>query len=243
MPVRAIYRRAMDRDEVTINPTTGLRLPAAKGKRDRIAPPQEATRLLAEVPEGERALWATAFYAGLRVDELFALRWEDVDLDGGVIRVERSYDPKERQFIDVKSSASERNVPIPRVLRKFLMEHRKASGRREELVFGTDGETPFAYQAHRRHALSAWREWNKAETKRAEEEDRKPDLFSPIGFHEARHTFASLMIAAGVNMKAISTYMGHASITITMDRYGHLLPDSEKDAADKLDAYLAAVGP
>ena len=58
------------------------------------------------------------------------------------------------------------------------------------------------------------------------------------GPHECRHTFASLMIAAGVNAKALSTFMGHASITITLDRYGHLFPGSEDEAAGLLDAYL-----
>ena len=60
-----------------------------------------------------------------------------------------------------------------------------------------------------------------------------------IGLHEARHTFASLMIATGVNAKALSTYLGHSSITITMDRYGHLMPGNEEEAAGLLDAYLA----
>jgi integrase len=60
----------------------------------------------------------------------------------------------------------------------------------------------------------------------------------PITLHEARHTFASLMIAAGVNAKALATYMGHASVTITLDRYGHLMPGNEGEAAALLDAYL-----
>ncbi|HJR50235.1 MAG TPA: tyrosine-type recombinase/integrase, partial [Gemmatimonadales bacterium] len=61
---------------------------------------------------------------------------------------------------------------------------------------------------------------------------------APIGLHEARHTFASLAIAAGVNAKALSVYMGHASVTITLDRYGHLFPGNENEAAGLLDAYL-----
>jgi len=61
-----------------------------------------------------------------------------------------------------------------------------------------------------------------------------------ITLHECRHPFASLMIAAGVNAKALSTFMGHANISITLDRYGHLMPGSEAEAADLLDAYLAA---
>ena len=54
-----------------------------------------------------------------------------------------------------------------------------------------------------------------------------------------RHTFASLMIGAGVNAKAIATYMGHASITITLDRYGHLMPGDEEQAAGLLDDFLS----
>jgi len=65
---------------------------------------------------------------------------------------------------------------------------------------------------------------------------------SPIGLHECRHTYAAFMIAAGVTPKALSTYMGHSSITVTLDRYGHLLPGSEAHAADLLDAYLADPG-
>jgi integrase len=56
--------------------------------------------------------------------------------------------------------------------------------------------------------------------------------------HECRHTFASMMIAAGVNAKSLSTYMGHANIAITMDRYGHLMPGNEQEAAGLLDGYL-----
>lgn len=52
----------------------------------------------------------------------------------------------------------------------------------------------------------------------------------PLGFHEGRHTFASIGIAAGLNAKTLSTYLGHATITITLDRYGHLMPGSEVEA-------------
>jgi integrase len=52
----------------------------------------------------------------------------------------------------------------------------------------------------------------------------RDDALEPAILHGARHTFASLLIAAGVNIKAVSTFMGHASVTITLDRYSHLLP-------------------
>jgi len=63
-----------------------------------------------------------------------------------------------------------------------------------------------------------------------------------VTFHDRRHTYASLMIAAGCNAKALSTFMGHSSIQITMDRYGHLMPGSEEEAAGLLDAYLTKAG-
>jgi integrase len=59
-----------------------------------------------------------------------------------------------------------------------------------------------------------------------------------LGFHEARHTYASIAIAAGLNPKTLSTYMGHSTITITFDRYGHLMPGSEDEARALLNSYL-----
>jgi integrase len=93
-------------------------------------------------------------------------------------------------------------------------------GRSEGLVFGTGAETPFT-PSNVWRACTAW--------KRMNEERARQNLapIEPLGLHEARHTFASLMIAAGVNAKALSSYMGHASITITLDRYGHLMPGNE----------------
>ena len=99
------------------------------------------------------------------------------------------------------------------------------SGRQAGLVFGTSYTQPFTPSNVRKRANAAWTRAGLA----------------PIGLHECRHTFASLMIAAGVNAKALSTYMGHSSVTITLDRYGHLLPGNESEAADLLDAYLARV--
>jgi integrase len=214
--------RAVNRGEVAVNPTLGLELPAVRGQRDRIASPEEATKLLAVLPEADRALWVTAFYSGLRRGELAALRWEDIDLASGVIRVERAYDLKSRCLVEVKSRKGRRRVSILAVLREVLIDHKLNSGRTEGLVFGRDGEKPFDPSSLRARALTAW--------KRAGLE--------PIGLHECRHTYASINIAAGVNAKTLSTLMGHSSITITLDRYGHLMEGAEDEAADLVNAYL-----
>ncbi|HEX2127260.1 MAG TPA: hypothetical protein VHF45_11955 [Thermoleophilaceae bacterium] len=93
LPLRTIYRQALALDEVAVNPTAGVQLPAVRGKRERIASPAEAARLIASLPQRDRAVWATAMYAGLRSGELQALTDELVDLDSDVIRVQWSWDP------------------------------------------------------------------------------------------------------------------------------------------------------
>lgn len=231
MPIRAIFRRALSRGDIVVNPTAGLELPAVRGRRERRATPEEAALLIGALPEGDRALWATALYAGLRSGELRALRWEDIDLPAGIIRVERSWDQQAGE-IEPKSRAGTRTVPIASVLREHLIAHRLRSGRAIGLAFGRDADRPFTTTCVYDRAAKAWSTLN------AERAENELDALESIGLHECRHTFASLMIAAGVNAKALSTYMGHASITITLDRYGHLMPGNEKDAAGLLDTYL-----
>ena len=143
-PLRTIYRRAIRRDEFTgVDPTKGLELRRPEGRRDRIATPEEAEALLAALPESERALWATALYAGLRRGELRALRVSDVDLPARVIRVERGWDDKEGEQ-GVKSAAAKRRVPILDVLAPILATHLLRVGRSgDDLVFGKTDAAPF----------------------------------------------------------------------------------------------------
>jgi integrase len=220
LPLRAIYKQAMEVGTVAVNPTTGLRMPAVRGGRDRIAPPEECARLLAALPQRDRALWAAAMYGGLRRGGLMALRIEDIDLGAGVIHVRRGWDAKEGEI--ATKSGKDRRVPIAGILRDYLDEQLLGLDWQEGLVFGTRPASPFAVRWLIDRANKAW---TKAKLQR-------------ITLHECRHTFASLMIAAGVNAKALQTYMGHANISVTMDRYGHLMPGNEAEAAGLLDAYL-----
>ena len=176
MPLRVIFRRAIEDGDLAVNPTGHLRLPAVRGRRERIASPEEAQRLLAALPDRDRAVWATALYAGLRRGELMALRWEDVDLAKGVIHVERAYDEKERVHVEPKSRAGRRTVPIVGALRDELLAHKAREGRDSGLVFGSSRGQPFVTSNLWRRAQVAWRRAG----------------LDPIGLHEARHTFASI---------------------------------------------------
>lgn len=239
-PLQAIYRHAVRREVVSVNPTRDLELPAANGRRERIASAAEASTLLEVLRPEDRALWATAFYAGLRRGELRALRWADVDLGRSEIRVARSWDDREGAQAP-KSEAGKRTVPILAVLRDYLDALKISSERDgEDLVFGRSATVPFSPSTAREGAQRAWERVNKAERKAAEDEDRKPALLAPITLHECRHTFASLLIDAGVNAKAIQTFMGHATIEMTFGQYGHLMPGSREQARELVDAYLDA---
>lgn len=224
MPLRVIFRRAVEDGDVAVNPCTHLRLPAVRGRRERIASPEEAERLLAALPAHDRPIWATALYAGLRRGELMALRWADVDLANGVIRVERAYDDKARVEVEPKSRAGRRTVPI-----------RRSASRHPRRAQGGPASNRWA-RVRRRYAVPA------VEPLAPSAASGKRTGLEPIGLHEARHTFASVLIAAGVNAKAITTYMGHASIQTTYDLYGKLMPGSEAEAAALVDAYLARAG-
>jgi integrase len=220
-PLQVIYRRAIEDGDVAVNPCERLRLPAARGRRERIASPSEAAAVIAALRPEDRALWGCAFYAGLRRGELRALVWDDVDLADRLIRVERSMSGH-GETGGPKSRAGRRSVPIVAVLRDLLVEHKLVMRRDSGLVFGSSTTQPFTPTAVRKRALTAWRRVK----------------LDPIGLHECRHTFASLLIAAGVNAKAITTYLGHASIQTTFDLYGHLMPGNENEAAALVDAYL-----
>ncbi len=222
MPLRVILRRALEDGEVAVDPCARLRLPAVRSRRERAASPQEAAGLLATLPPDVRIVYACAFYGGLRAGELRALRWSDVDLAAGVIRVERAMDGS-GVIVDPKSRYGRRRVPIVGVLRDLLVEH-KTSTWSEGFVLGPGPDRAFTLSNVHRRANAAW--------------EKSEESLRPIGLHEARHTFASLLIAAGVNAKAISVFMGHASVETTFDLYGHLMPGGEAEAAALLDDYL-----
>ena len=224
LPLRAIYRQALRRGEVAINPTVGLSLPAVRGIRERVAAPTEIRPLLDALPAAERVIYATALYAGLRLGELQALCWHNLDFETNLIHIERSWD-RHAGFVAPKSRAGTRRVPITRTLRRELLNHKLQQGKsgQQGFVFPNKrGTKPFNPGTLKLHTSKAWNDHG----------------LTPISLHECRHSYAAYMIAAGINTKALSTYMGHASITITLDRYGHLLPGNETHAANLLETWL-----
>jgi len=228
---RPFYRRARARGLVSLNPLEALELPAASGRRERAVGPAEAAELLAPLPGDVRAIYETAQLAGLRRGELRALDWRDVDFDSGRIRVRRGWDDREGA-IEPKSEKGARDVPIHAALRAVLAQQALRTGRRDGLVFGRTGTEPFTPSHVRRRAAQAWEAANAGRAAQGLEQLR------PVGLHELRHAYVTMMFEAGVQLERIGDYVGHSSTYMT-ERYRHLLDGHESEAAELLDVYLA----
>jgi integrase len=108
-------------------------------------------------------------------------------------------------------------------VRAALASHKLATGRRDdELCFGRTGSDAFVRSTVRSHALAAW----------------KAAGLEPLSPHEARHTCASYLAAAGVPIKDVQTALGHADVRTTLNIYAKAVPGWESEAAARLDAYL-----
>jgi integrase len=220
-----------------INPTKDLRLPAIPLIRDWIATADEAHRLITALEERDQALWATAMYAGLRLGELRALRVEKIEFALQRIKVHAGWDQYEGE-IDTKTETGRRTTVVIELLETLLVRHLDLTGRSgQDLVFGKAADHPFCPSTIHKRARRMW----KAARQREDEEGIIPEgeRIRPIGLHDSRHTAVSHMLDAGITIDKVSKFMGHASITVTIDRYGHLLPGGEAEAAEILNEYHA----
>lgn len=234
-PLRAMYRYAIRREIVSNNPTVGLELPKrakrlvvteATGEKGEmvIRGVREVIQMIDVLPAAERGMFATAALAGLRRGELRALRVSHINLDTNEILVRLGWDDVEGEM-GLKSASARRTVPITNALRPYLVAHLAALKRKtgSALAFpGPRGSGAIDADKYMDRCRAYWEEAS----------------IEPLGLHPARHTFASLMVASGANIKQISTIMGHADVSTTLDVYGHLLPGGTSEAAAKLNEYL-----
>jgi integrase len=222
MPARVIYKRCIRRGKgVTVNPLTDLELPAVEEKPRSVADPKGAQQKIKALPKADQALWATAFYAGLRQGELRELRVENIDLESGVLSVEGSWDV-EAGTVDPKSKSGKRHVFICQHLRDYLERHLNGLGRDTGFVFGT-ATRPYDYDATVNRADRAWKD---AGIERAT-------------FQSARHSFRSFLDACpAISETRADRYQGHAPTHALRGRYTHSLDGQLATDAAALDEYL-----
>jgi integrase len=215
------------------NPCVGVKLPRAR-RREPVFLTADEVRALADAitPHYRILVWMAA-YTGLRAGEIHGLRLCDVDVLRGVVHVRQALkDVNGHLHFGPTKTHDSRTVSLPAFLRAMLNDHLAAlpPGTPEALVFPSQTGKPL------RHDLFFARHFKPAVRKAL------PADKHGLRFHDLRHTCASLSIAAGAHPKLISARLGHSSIQITMDRYGHLYDSAEEALAESLDAAFVAAG-
>jgi integrase len=247
--LRAVLNAAIEDSLLGFNPAQKLgRLVKAEepSHQPSALSPEEVDRFLNSVADNRPrhyALFLTALRAGLRAGELLALRWGDIqfgesDRDSNrYILVQRNYDRRSRKFLTPKSKKP-RRVDLSRELRNVLLELQDqrmllAFGRgqdsvADDLVFPSEKGTVLnVSNIVRRHFVPAL---DRAGLRR-------------IRFHDLRHTFGSLLIQAGAPLTYVRDQMGHSSIKITVDIYGHMIPGADIGYMDRLDRKIPQTTP
>jgi integrase len=194
----------------------------------------EQARTILELSKKTRwhAVFALAITTGLRQGELFALAWDDINLDCGVLSVRHSLEEVsgKLRLKEPKSKSGRRQVTLPAGAIDALWQH-KAIQLTEGLatcpmVFcDTEGNLLRKSNFERR----VWKKFRDS-----------AEIPKTTTFHDLRHTSATMLLGAGVHPKVVQERLGHSSIQLTMDTYSHVLPSMQQDAATKFDRILEA---
>jgi integrase len=190
--------------------------------------PDQIVLLIGAAEEPYRTIYLVAVNTGLRRGELLGLRWQDVDLSRQLLHVRRSLGRirDEEHYVvremAVKTRQSRRTIDLSPTVVAALTARRTGGDTHADYIFLSRASGPIdpsnLNRVFRRHLALAG--------------------LPHIRFHDLRHTHASLLIAAGVHPKAIQARMGHASITTTLNTYGHLMPTAFQGIGEKLDALI-----
>lgn len=231
--LRHALNQAVDWNLVPRN-VASLAHPPRVDRQEVVALTAEEVRALLTFMRGDRweALIATALATGMRQGELLGLKWTDVNLTGQKLHVVRQLQ-RDGTYGEPKTAKGRRTIDLPASCVAFLKEHRRRQTeerllvgpewQQTELVFCTHQGKPFGH----RNVLRAF----KLIMLRA----GLPD----VPFHALRHTAATLLLTQGVHPKVVQERLGHATISMTLDIYSHLIPSMGRAAADQLDALFA----
>lgn len=220
VPLREMLSHAVDWGYLETSPAAMVKPLRREPTEREILSPDELALVL-EAAEGQYALlFRMAALLGLRRGELLGLRWDDLELDRRRLHVRQTY--TNTGFGSPKSRAGRRVVPLTPGIARELRRHRLGAPSNEHgLVFASSVGTPI----DPRNLVTSWHRTLRTAGVRM------------LAFHSLRHTAVSLMIAhEGLNPKQLSSVIGHASIQLTYDTYGHLMPDAFDGFGARLDA-------
>jgi integrase len=204
------------------NPVRKTRLPRRGLQPEKtVLTPEQLNSLVERLAEPSRSLVWLLLLTGLRIGELLALRWQDVDLEAGFLRVNRTL--YEGHFDEPKTRSSIRTVPLSAKGVEILANVRPRVANRESLVFCTTKDTPLCRRNLRNRQLDS-----------VCQELKIPK----IGWHSLRHAHATLLDAVGTPLGTVQSLLGHSSPEVTRGIYLHSLPAGAKEAVQKVEDLL-----
>ena len=210
---------------ISSNPTDGCALPKLEHKEMKTLPVEQLTSFLREAKEsGVFELYYIELTTGLRRGELLGLKWEDIDLTQGSLRVQRQVARINGEVIEapLKTKNAYRTLPLSTDAVDVLREQRKKNGS-SSYVFPSPTGGPISPDSvlHMLHRV----------LKRAG--------LSQVRFHDLRHTFATLALQNAVDIKTVSGMLGHYSAGFTLDTYTHVTTSAKKEAANTMGSILS----
>lgn len=223
--LHALFTLAVDTSAVARNPVASVKTPPLPPGTRRSLDPDEVHRLVEATPAPYDVLVAVLAFTGIRFGEAAALRRSRCDLARSRLRIVESLaEVGGAMHLGPTKTHRQRSVVVPATIRDLLAAHLDTLPMDPEtLVFTSPTGRPLRYSNFRN------RTWTPATAAAG---------LNGLDIHELRHTAASLMIRAGADPKLIQNQLGHASITITYDTYGHLFPDRLDELADQLDRLI-----
>ncbi|MDX6269901.1 MAG: integrase [Acidobacteriota bacterium] len=234
-------KQAVRWDMLARNPAEAVDLPKQVRKEMQALSPIEAGRFIKAAAEDKWGIiFVFALATGMRPEEYLGLQWKDVDLEQGVVTVRRALIWRTTgggwHFGEPKTARSRRSIPLPASTLRSLVDHRRKQAE-ERLKVGAD------YQQH--DLVFATSEGCPLMPRNLKRRHFRPilktaELPEDFRLYDLRHSCATLLLAAGENPKVVSERLGHASITLTLDVYSHVLPTMQQGASEKLEKMLFA---
>lgn len=222
---------------IAVNPAEDVRVPKIDDREMKTLTDEQAAKLLAAASTTRLYVpIAVTLATGLRRGELLALRWQDIDLDSGVLMVVRSLEQTNDglRFKAPKTKRGKRPVVLPASIVDVLRDH-KVRQAEERLALGLGkGELVFTRVDGRPISPDTFTSWVARVAKRAGTSHVMP-------VHGMRHTHVTNLLRANVHPKIASERAGHSSVGVTLNRYSHVVPGLQEDAAQRIDAALRKV--
>ncbi|MGI8514623.1 MAG: tyrosine-type recombinase/integrase [Acidimicrobiia bacterium] len=222
--LNSMMQLAVETDYLVVNPVTGVRTARQPEPEMLFLSAEEVERLAAAIPEPYSTLVYLLAYGGLRWGEAAALRRKRCHLLRSRIEVAESLsEARGRLHFGPTKTYRARMAIIPGFLRDLMAEHlaREVNVDSDALVFTSPLGQPLRNTNFRRQV------WYRAVA--------EAGLPEGLRIHDLRHTCASLLISQGAHPKAVQVHLGHSSISVTMDRYGHLFPSDMEALAEALN--------